>query len=161
MAQHAITFYARIGSDVMNLHDEKLMHLAGLQTHTVNTSSAETIDQGTIEPLVKEFGNLFEPHVRRRFFESEIRNMFSCTGGAARSHLMSGELQMDCWDIPQSPVPVATRRPSVTPHLRTKRCYSRKEKIVCEKKEKIVCEKSGTTNRRSRKSTDVFQAGFN
>jgi hypothetical protein len=71
MSQHAVLYSARSTSHEI----EKLMHAAGLHTHP---GVAPSTEKDTIEPLVKEFGNLFDPEFRRQIFESEVCLVFIC-----------------------------------------------------------------------------------
>jgi hypothetical protein len=74
MSQHSVLFYATIHSTTVqaqsDIDDEYLMRTAGLYTHPGYAPSAD--DGETVESLVKEFGNMFDPEVRKQVFKSEV-----------------------------------------------------------------------------------------
>ena len=151
MSQHAVLFYAGSNSitDQTQSDVNKLMHAAGLHTHPGNAPSADT---DTIEPLVREFGNLFPPEIRRQFFEMEVKKLF------CRTRELTGQSKLDFTEFPSHPIEDPhSRCPVVPPHGPSPTTCDTKTRIS---RNEIHVEKRNSP-RRARKSADVYQAGFN
>jgi hypothetical protein len=175
MSQHAVLYYARSGSDLKNIvdadQDDSLMHAAGLHTHLGTTHLK---DQDTVDSLIKEFGDLFDPQTRRRVFEAEFSKLFRSRSTARNSTQdepkithVSGQLHSgnngEYWEF-QDGMPCSTARNSTQDEPKitsiTQVAPMAFKKPMQQKRCSSVSEKKNSP-RRTRKTADVYQAGFN